>query len=66
MTQPSPTPPYFTIRQFAAYVGVGSRTVSKWLKSQGLPFIRCGKVIRIPSDQAAEWLRRQVQVHAPR
>lgn len=61
MTQPSPTPPYFTIRQFAAYVGVSVRTVAKWLRSQGLPCLRCGKVVRIPSDQAVEWLRRQMQ-----
>lgn len=47
---------FLTITEFAELLGVGRRTVDRWL-TEGLPCsVRRGAVVRIDLNRAREWL----------
>ena len=37
-------------------LGVGERTLRKWMREEGLPYFRVGGVVRFPVAELREWM----------
>lgn len=47
----------YRANEVAAAVGVDPKTVRRWISTGALPVIRRGKVVLVPADTLAEFLR---------
>jgi excisionase family DNA binding protein len=47
-----------TVVQAAAQLGLKVATIRAWLYRRRLPYVRCGRAIRIPSEAIAEFIER--------
>jgi len=48
-----------TVKQAAELLGLKVATIRAWLlRRKNLPFVRCGRAIRIPADSIAEFVER--------
>lgn len=47
---------YLTIDGLAARLGVHRNTIKNWIK-RGLPVLKIGRTVRIPTAEAEAWLR---------
>ncbi len=48
-------------REAARLLGVSERTLRKWMRDEGLPFLRVDGVVLIPRAQLEEWLAARVE-----
>ena len=48
-------------REAAASLGVSERTLRKWMRDDGLPYLRLDGVVMIPRSQLDEWMAARVE-----
>lgn len=48
-------------REAAELLGVSERTLRKWLRDDGLPFLRLDGVVLIPRGPLEEWMAARVE-----
>ena len=48
-------------REAAAALGLSDRTLRKWMREEGLPYLRVGGVVLIPRGQLEEWMVGRVE-----
>ena len=58
-------PDYMTIREFAAYMRLSSRTIDR-LIAAGIPTVRVGRCRRIDRQSAIIWLQSNAPLRSPR
>jgi excisionase family DNA binding protein len=47
-------------REAAAALGIGARTLRKWMRDAALPYLRVDGVVLIPQRDLEEWLNKKV------
>jgi excisionase family DNA binding protein len=47
-----------TVVQAAAQLGLKVATIRAWLYRRRLPYVRCGRAIRIPAEAIAQFIER--------
>lgn len=49
------------LQQAAAFLGVGERTLRRWVAEQGVPCARAGRLLRFRREALLEWLKTKEQ-----
>jgi excisionase family DNA binding protein len=47
-----------TVREVAERLGLREGTVRMWLTKRKLPYVRCGRAIRVPAEAIAQFVER--------
>lgn len=47
-----------TVKQAAELLGLKVATIRAWLYRRRLPFVRCGRAVRVPADAIAQFIER--------
>lgn len=47
-----------TVRETSERLSVREGTIRLWLSQRKLPFVRCGRAIRIPAESVSEFIER--------
>ena len=47
-------------KEAAASLGIGEKTLRKWMKDEGLPFLRLDGVVLIPRGDLERWMEGRV------
>ena len=47
-----------SVREVAEKLGLKEGTVRLWLGQRRLPFVRCGRAIRVPTEAVEEFIQR--------
>jgi excisionase family DNA binding protein len=47
-------------KEAAETLGIAERTLRKWMKDEGLPFLRVDSVVLIPRDDLLRWVEVRV------
>jgi excisionase family DNA binding protein len=55
-----------TAEDLAAMLQVSTKTISRWMLTEGLPALRLGKVTRYERAAVDRWLARQQQARSKR
>lgn len=50
-----PQKAHLTPAEVARFLGISIRQIYEWISEDSLPFIRLGRVIRIPRDEFESW-----------
>jgi excisionase family DNA binding protein len=48
-----------TVKEIVEYCRVNKFTVYNWIKKEGLPIVRLGRIIRIRRTDFDEWIKKQ-------
>jgi excisionase family DNA binding protein len=46
-----------TVKETASRLGLAEATIRLWLAQRKLPFVRCGRAIRVPSEAVEAFIR---------
>lgn len=57
--------PYLTVDELAETLGVGERTVRRWLAETDIPHRRVGGVIRFVLAEVDEWMKTAAPAPSP-
>jgi excisionase family DNA binding protein len=58
--------PMFSKKQAAKRFGVSARTIDHWISKGYLPYLKIGRMIRIPMSDAESWLKERCLIYARR
>lgn len=46
-----------TVKQAAELLGLKEATIRAWLYRRRLPYVRCGRAVRVPADAIAQFIQ---------
>jgi excisionase family DNA binding protein len=56
-----------TVKQAAELLGLKAATIRAWLYRRRLPYVRCGRAVRVPSDAVEQFIAANtIPARAPR
>lgn len=63
MPEDNQTREVMDLGQAAAFLGIGERTLRRWLDERGVPYARVGRLLRFRRTALLEWLKAQEGAH---
>lgn len=57
--------PYLTVAELADKIGIGERTLRRWLAETDIPHRRVDGVIRFVFSEVDEWMRARTEAPSP-
>jgi excisionase family DNA binding protein len=61
MAEDTQTREVMNLREAAQFLGVGERTLRRWMPEKGIPYARVGNLLRFRRSALLEWLAGEEQ-----